>query len=328
MFITVFSDDPKHSLFPLNGDNSYNNDFLTEYDKKREVLDRFLYLVDTYIIIEDCTRDLLANMPQSSDTFWKSNKCLLNYVNAVFCYREFVNSYNPSLTDITDKYYDEKDGHKWYRFICDYRNRIVHQSVIVKDYIRSAGELLVDLDDLIKCQDTAINDLQQDFNATPKNQHGKRNRIQGKLANAKRFKSRIEELAANPHYEKDGHRYYYLKTIARLGDTEISEMNDKVLDFAYEGAVLPVLCEILDMVQYEFDGQAQYTIIRRDVGKDEWASPNDTIEWYFRHLLLRLTPEHSICQKMKALLEERRYLYIYSQECDLNTFIERCSQHS
>ena len=76
-----------------------------EFDSKLKTLDKFLFLVDMHTIIDSCAKDFLEITIDDFDEFWKINKRLLNFVNAVYGYKEYVNSYEPSLKSITEKYY-------------------------------------------------------------------------------------------------------------------------------------------------------------------------------------------------------------------------------
>lgn len=114
-----------------------------EFDSKLKTLDKFLFLVDMHTIIDSCAKDFLEITIDDFDEFWKINKRLLNFVNAVYGYKEYVNSYEPSLKSITEKYYNMK---KWYRFLCDFRNYIIHQSIIIKD----AFKVLIDDDVMLR----------------------------------------------------------------------------------------------------------------------------------------------------------------------------------
>lgn len=102
MYITKFCDDPDNIIVLDTAVKSFEDSIFKEYGEKLRILDRYMFLVDTYAIIMDCSSDLKAIMPQSEDAFWKVNKYLLNYVNAVYCYHEFVNNYDPPLKIITE----------------------------------------------------------------------------------------------------------------------------------------------------------------------------------------------------------------------------------
>lgn len=59
-----------------------------EFDSKLKTLDKFLFLVDMHTIIDSCAKDFLEITIDDFDEFWKINKRLLNFVNAVYGYKE------------------------------------------------------------------------------------------------------------------------------------------------------------------------------------------------------------------------------------------------
>lgn len=91
-------------------DIKYDYTFDVEFNAKLKDLDKFLFLVDMHTIINSCGDDLLSITIDDFDEFWKINKQLLNFVNAIYCYKEYVDSYEPSLKLITEKYYNMKNG--------------------------------------------------------------------------------------------------------------------------------------------------------------------------------------------------------------------------
>ena len=150
MFVLEYCDDPNKPVLQA-GNIKYESDFQQEYIDKLKEIDRFTYLIDMYTIMESCAEDLISIKIEDVNDFWKVNKALLNYVNAVYSYKEFVNSYDPPLREIKEKYYLHK---KWYRFVCDYRNRVIHQSTIIKDYSPGSNEIYIDLDEVIERQNS------------------------------------------------------------------------------------------------------------------------------------------------------------------------------
>ena len=107
---------------------NYPDSISDEIISRLESLNRFMYLIDMFRVIKSCTDDM-QDIPCGEDVeFWTINKYLLSYLNAVYSYREFVCSYIPSLKAIHNEFYF---GKKWYRFVCDYRNRVIHQSTLI-----------------------------------------------------------------------------------------------------------------------------------------------------------------------------------------------------
>ena len=64
-------------------DIKYDYTFDVEFNAKLKDLDKFLFLVDMHTIINSCGDDLLSITIDDFDEFWKINKQLLNFVNAI-----------------------------------------------------------------------------------------------------------------------------------------------------------------------------------------------------------------------------------------------------
>ena len=308
MYITEFCDDPDNIIILETGRNTFDDSIFREYQEKLKALDRYMYLVDAYEITIDCSSDLKGIIPQSQDAFWKVNKCLLNYVNAIYCYHEFVNSYNPPLGTIANKYYYDKNGKFWYRFVCDYRNRVVHQSVILRDFDAGNGDIFIDLDELIEEQNKIISDLRK----KPK-----------EISNARRFLQKITTLANTPHRVRDGRRLWSMKVVAKLTDQEITDMSNEILLHAFRKAIQPVFEWLLSLMHSE-GGIPKYTfIVNKDV-KDSELEPNYTLEWYFRKIVRSMGKNNNVCREMRELLISRRYTNFYDGNCDIDEFINIC----
>lgn len=309
MYITEFCDDPDNIIVLETGQNTFEDSILKEYKEKLKTLDRYMYLVDTYNIIIDCSSDLQAIIPKSQDAFWKVNKCLLNYVNAIYCYHEFVNSYDPPLKTITDKYYKEENGKFWYRFVCDYRNRIIHQSVILRDFDPGNGDVFIDLDELIDEQKMIISDI---------------NKREKEISNAKRFLRKITTLANTPHRVRDEHRFWSMKLVAKFTDHEIAEMSNEILLHAFRNAIKPIVEWLLSLMHSE-GGIPKYTFI---VNKDTMGSelePNYSLELYFKKIVRSLGENNEVCREMHELLISRGYTHFYDGNCDIDKFIDSCN---
>lgn len=308
MYITEYCDDPDNIILMERGRNTFDDSIFKEYEEKLKILDRYMLLVDTYAIVIDCSSDLQVIIPQSEDAFWKVNKCLLNYVNAVYCYHEFVNSYDPPLKVITDKYYNEENGKFWYRFVCDYRNRIIHQSVILRDFDPGNGDVFIDLDELIEEQNKIISDTSK----KPK-----------EISNARRFLRKIKTLANTPHRVRDERRLWSMKVVAKSTDQEITDMSNEVLLHAFRKAILPVFEWLLFLVHSE-DGIPKYTFIINKDFKDSELEPNHSLEWFIKKVVRSLGKNNNVCQEMRELLISRGYTHFYNGNCDIDEFIDLC----
>lgn len=308
MFITEYCDDPDNIVCLDCGDHNYSDAIFDEYDSKLKILDRYMYLIDTYSIIMDCSCDLQNITPKSEDAFWRVNKYLLNYVNAVYCYREFVNSYDPPLNAITDKYYKDENGRFWYRFVCDYRNRVIHQSVILRDFAPGDGDVFIDLDELINEQNRIIED---------------KTKSSKEVKNARRFLDKIQRLANAPHRIRENHRFYSMKKVAEYTDHEITDMNNEILLEALRNAVIPVFEWLLSLMYH--DGHIyKYTFIVNKEIRGSELEPNYSLEWYFRKIIRGLGRNNDVVREIWKLLSSKGYEYFYNGQCGIEKFIEHC----
>jgi hypothetical protein len=144
MFVLEYCDDPEKEEIKISG-ITYDDSIATKYEKACKTLENYIYLIDMFKIIHSCA-DLLSLNTMDKD-YWKVNKALLNYVNAIYSFKELADGFVPPISFITEKYYQKE---KWYRFVCDFRNSVTHESVISKDYDKD--EAYVMLDKLIDIQ--------------------------------------------------------------------------------------------------------------------------------------------------------------------------------
>ena len=305
MFVTEYCTDPDNIGKLYSGSKKYDDSISEEYDQKRKTLDRYLYLVDNYTIILDCSRDLRGIAPHSDDGFWRVNKCLLNYVNAVFCYREFIRSYNPPLTRTADQFYSFDNGKEWYRFVCELRNHVIHQSIIINYFDPDTGDIYIDLSDLEAKQKKKMKDKNLENNV-----------------GAVYFLNMIQRLSKTPDRMSAGKPLYSMKRIAINADKEIKEMSDSILLEAYKKAVRPIIKWLLLMVQCNEEGM-YYTFLVDKTRKHAPIEPNYSIEWYFKCMLQRLKKENIIIHNMRHLLETNGYKYFYDGGSDISTFIDK-----
>ncbi len=313
MYITKYCDDPNNDVMLLYGDKKYEDSISEEYDSIISRLDRYIYLVDAYTIILDCAHDILKTQQKNSEMFWKVNKYLLNYVNAVFCYKEFIRNYKPELTDIADDYWWCKNNTFWYRFICEYRDRIVHQSIIVRHYYPPEGELLVNIDELIT-----------------KTKH---DIVSGNVKfqnNANFFVQQLERLARTPHFiDRKKQRYWKLKKIIGFSNKEIKDMSNQIFERAYDDGINTAVEWLLDHVYYEeYDGnEDKYTYIVNEEVPNSECEPNYSLEWFFGKLVQNLGKEHPVCEKIRKLFLSKGYTHFCQGNCGIETFMESCTEN-
>lgn len=209
-----------------------------EFDSKLKTLDKFLFLVDMHTIIDSCAKDFLEITIDDFDEFWKINKRLLNFVNAVYGYKEYVNSYEPSLKSITEKYYNMK---KWYRFLCDFRNYIIHQSIIIKDYRPSDGDVFINIGEVVS--------LLSEYDY-PNDRYRR---------NAEEFTKWLECFKDDSLEIKDD-IFLSMKNVTSLVVDEMSQMKNDVLLYAYRKSIQPSIEWLIKQIPI-IDGKFQYVFV-------------------------------------------------------------------
>ncbi len=284
MFVLEFCDNPNNPIL-IPGQVSYSDTFEYEFISQSKALDKFIYLVDMYRIIESCASELVNVSIDETEEFWKINKFLLNYVNSIFSYKEFVNSYDPPLKKITEHYYQQK---KWYRFVCEYRNRVIHQSTIIKDYCPGSKDIFVDLDDVIE--------IQEGFQF--KNDYQRKN--------SEKFKGILEELKKESKVRK-GKNYLSMKYVVICANEEIREMKDEVLLIAFNKGVKPVLEWLISLIPI-VDGNFKYAfIVNKESSPDSVYEPNYVLEDFYRKMFKCLGVENLISKEITNLFKQYKY---------------------
>lgn len=309
MFVTEYCNDPNSIVQLIPGNRVFEDSIFEEYKSKLRTIDNIIYLDDTFTITLDSGDNLIGGMPQRTTTFWELNRYLLNYVNSLYCFHEFINSFDTYVRDTTDIFWRRKNGRFWYRFMCEYRDCIVHQSIRIKDYCTSDGDILIGIDPLIEELDSIISDdKQSDYH---------RNKINA-------FKKKmVESLDQRVSFSigEDG-RYCSMKEIVRRTNREITDMYTAVLPIIFKQAVLPEIEWLLSLIHYD-NGVPKYTFI---VNKEAYRSelePNYSLERYFGYMLHMFGRDHEICKSMAGLLASRGYSHFYDGDCDMAAFIDK-----
>lgn len=308
MFVSEWCTDPDNITLQ-KASVIYDDSISEQFDEKRKKMDRFLYLVDNYAIIRDCAEDLKAIQPHSDDRFWKVNKCLLNYVNAVFCYREFISNYDPPLSKISEQYYRFDFGKKWYRFVCELRNHVIHQSIIINSYDRETGEIYINLAELEEKQKEKIKDQGLEKNK-----------------GAQYFLSMIQGLAQNPDGGGKDKPLCSMKKIVRLAGQELYDMSNDIFLEAYKKGVKPIMKWMLSLVQHSDDTDRYTFIVNKENRSYAPIEPNFSLEWYFKNMVQRLGKDSIVIHSMRHLFVSNGYSYFYDGSCDIDAFINRWSE--
>ena len=298
MFEVEYCNNPENGNIYSAG-IKYDFEFDKEFDAKLKALDKFLFLIDMHTIIDSCGDDLLSVTIDDFDEFWKINKLLLNFVNSVYGYKEYVNSYEPSLKSITEKYYDMK---KWYRFLCDFRNYIIHQSIIVKDYRPSDGDIFINIEE--------VAELLTEYEY-PKD---------WQRHNAEEFTKWIENFKEDTFEIKDVH-FLSMKNVTSMVVTEMRAMKDEVLMYAYKKSIKSSLEWLFEQIP-KVEGKYQYTFIVDKTNLPESVrEPNYALEDFIRRVIKTLSEDSIICKEILELFTSVGYLFFYDGNCDIEDFI-------
>ena len=156
MFTVFYVDENDENA--ISTDNVFEDSIETDVERRVNFFDRFIYLACMYRIIVDCSKDFEVFRVEKKQEFWRVNKYLLNYVNSIYSFKEYIrNCYgkDSSTYKIVDRYFEKGE---WFTFICNYRNRIIHQSTVIKDYDMKTGEVYICLEELIDAAKQQMNE--------------------------------------------------------------------------------------------------------------------------------------------------------------------------
>ena len=251
MYITQYCDNPinlkKEQLMAAPGE--YPDSIFTDYRRRLRILDKLLYLDDTFTITLDAGDSFVSSMPQGTMVFWEINKNLLNYVNAIFCLHEIINSYNNNVVKSTaDVFWKKQNGRFWYRFMCEYRDCVVHHSIRINRYLPTNGDSIFCIDELIEELGWLIQDKQQA-------------KYHNKLSAFQHLVERLaKKMQVTTYY---GERYCSMKEIVVRTAREITDLYTQILPKLFEDVVCPEISWLLDLVHFK-DGVAKYTFVVKE----------------------------------------------------------------
>lgn len=284
MFELEYCDDPEKGEIKSSG-ITFDDSLAMKYEKACRILENYLYLIDMFRIIQSCADDLLLVNTMDKE-YWKVNKALLNYVNAIYSFKEMANVFFPPIKSITEAYYQRC---QWYRFVCDFRNSVIHESVISTDYDKE--EAYVILDRLIDIQ-----------NRRKVNSHQKINR--------ERQIVYLEAMKEKAKYH-EGLYYYGVKQICQDVSSEIKQMQKEVISYVCKENVIPEL-EWIFSILYKQNGKIMYSfIIDKEKGLQSVCEPNYLLEDFFVKLKELLGEDSEVFGNVKSLFEVNAYAYFF-----------------
>lgn len=219
MYTVFYADSNNENLIS----SEYEAEDIIEKDlaDKVNVLDKYVYLASLFRIFLDCSDDFEAFRVKRKKDFWKSNKYLLNYVNAMYTFKEYLeNKYEEGspVYKIADKYYSDT---KWYTFLCNYRNRIIHQFTVIKDYDKNSGDVYICLDELVEA-------AEQQMQKTKKGKD-----------KAQRFIDFVKAQYIDT--ATDGKHYFSAKKVMSLANEEILQMSNEIFKSIFDDEIQPCL---------------------------------------------------------------------------------------
>lgn len=232
----------------------YTEELRADFEVKLERLDKFVYLIQLFEILKSNSEDFLLCNVTKKDMFWKINKYLLGYVNAVYSYKEYVTYYSSRKSEfykIQDKYYLSCGK---YRFLCEYRNRIIHQSALIKDTDKNTGDPYIDLLELISYFESLIDDCSKNPKQISKNE-----KTREYIAHLETYKDKCLQFNGRP--------YLSAKKIVNEANTEISEMNERLCFNLWNSEIKDIFSWIHNMLVFE-DNKYEHTYAVKDRDPD------------------------------------------------------------
>lgn len=276
--------------------------FEQEFDLRADQLDTFVFLVDMFKIVDSCAKDLEIVTIDESKDFWKINKTLFNFINAVYGFKEYVNNFVPTLREITEKYYARKEKHEMYRFVCDFRDYIIHQSVIIKDYLPSKEEILFDIKE--------VKDLITEYTYPQEKYKDK----------AMWFGKRIDALTLYTVVIK-GKKYLSMKHVVESCMNEIMEMESEIVGYLLENELKSIIQWFIGYIP-KINNRYMYAFfVDKENGPESVREPNFLLEDFVRKMIKSFGEKSDFCCGLIDFLDEVGYTFFYDGQCDINEFI-------
>lgn len=260
------------------------------------------YLCVLFHIWWDASKNLMNYRMQGLDTFWLGNKLLLNYFNSMYAIKEYLEENYPELCEkkagIVDKAYYNAES--WFFFACEYRNRLIHQANVIKDYSENHRELVLCLDEFVELQKKQL----QRSNASSK-----------KLKEA--FIIRLESMYQESN-KYMGKHYIRLLYVIQSIDRELLELLNHVFFYVFKNNIQGILDGLLYSMCNE-NGEfclTEYYSANNDVV----LLPNTELENLYVTTILNTSPDSGLSILLYNYLQEKGYTYLFSQRKTLKIF--------
>ena len=303
-------------------EQEYDDSICEKYETVVEKLDNFIYLVDYYQMIEDSYNSYKECLNQNSIEFWKINKKQLDYLNAVYCYKEFISKKESSIEKEADKYYVNMHA---YRFILDFRNLAVHHAVFAKEYSHKKKEAFVLMERLLNIQEENLNYQKNKLEEAKRKKWRTIISLEKKVSNAERFFKEIQQKSYESGFFYEGNTLCSMNTIMRDAQVEICDIHENMLQIAYEQWVKESIIWLISLIYHDEKG-LKFTYIYNDqyetkVGvQSVFYAPTSSIDGFLEYVISGLGKQHPICIQLKNLLRENGYTYLFEQNCTIENF--------
>ena len=300
---------PKGAQTPTFGSGINKEEFMSKKEKATRILDKAVYLSvmnkvwrETSLVLQDSAHQ--ENPKLTVDSFWVENKYLLDYVNAVYNLKEFlenydhVNDYRSRIYSPVNKAYKDING--WFRFICEFRNCLIHHYGLVKD-VDMKGKLWVCYEEFINAEQNQLNhDL-----SIGKTGIG--------IYERQDFISHLKTISGLQ--ASNGNHYDPAYIIVEKADVEIGIIMREVYDVLFTTKVQRALNDLLSFVQRDETGYHNTVYVEEDFSYE----PCVDIESYLLYFTVNAGPDSALTNHYVSHLQKAGYQYLIAQNKETNT---------
>jgi hypothetical protein len=105
--------------------------------------------------------------------------------------------------------------------------------------------------------------------------------------------------------------FYGVKLICRDASDEIAEMQNEVIEYAYENSIKPML-EWLFSILFKHNGEFMYAfIIDKEKGPQSVCEPNYLLEDFCNQIRDSLGDDSVVCGEVKSLFAKNGYHHFF-----------------
>lgn len=190
-----------------------NEDQIKEYNEIQDNLDRYIFIMELGIIIDEQAKYVHDFKCKSNDCFMTSIQLLMNYLNTIYTLKEFSSSFkrNEKVNQIQNDFYKNNN---WYRFTIEYRNCAIHSFSLPKYYNPDDGELVIQIDEIIR---------KQEFLYQNESDTNKRKQIDNRIEKLQEFRKNVLSYFPCSYFAKMSFRAVY-SMIERMLEAEFNDM--------------------------------------------------------------------------------------------------------